>query len=236
MTGPGERRGERPSGRELLKEALGEPLRETTWSLVEAGEHTEVRDASGTVVARIGRRGGAVKAADGRLLVNFVPGVKHLFSPSSLLNSALSGVLGGSESRQWRPGATVEAPPLNLRFVPAGLPFAQVHAHRDHTASIELLPGGRLNEKVIARGLEPDAVARLRTLSPLRYAIASTGSAELADAGGNIVAALASDAPGDSPPAEAAAAPRRLEFRSNELPGIWVLAIVLACERWRYER
>jgi hypothetical protein len=236
MARPGPDRGERSSGRELLEAALADPPRDTTWTVVVAAEHTEVHDASGRVVATAGRSGGAVKGSDGRLLVNFVPGVKQFFSPSNLLNSALSGVLGGSDSPQWRPGTTVEAPPLNLRFVPAGLPFAQVCAHRDGTASIELLPGGGLNDKVFARVLAPDAVARVRALSPHRYAPAATGSAELADAGGNVVAKLEADAPAGGPGAGASAAARRLEFQANELPGVWLVAILLACERWRHAR
>ena len=236
MAQPGPDRGERLSGRELLEAALADPPRDTTWTVVVAAEDTEVHDAAGRVVAATGGSGGAVKGSDGRLLVNFVPGVKQVFSPSNLLNSALSGLLGGSDSRQWQPGTTVEAPPLNLRFVPAGLPFAQVHAHRDGTASVELLPGGRLNDKVIARVLAPDAVARLRAFSPLGYAPTPNGSAELANAGGDLLARLSADARASGPPSGASAAARRLEFHANELPGVWLVAILLACERWHHAR
>jgi hypothetical protein len=123
----------------------------------------------------------------------------------------------------------MEPPPVNLRYVPVGLPFAQVQLDTHGTSRIELLPHGRLNDKVINRALAPAAVERIRARSPLRYEPGPINLAELSDPQGRV---LARAPRADDAPEAQAESTWLIEVVENDLPSVWLLAILLGCRRW----
>jgi len=218
---------DRASGADLLAEALTNPPHDTSWKVTTA-ERLEVRDEAGVLFAWTSQKGGSVKDAGGRMLVSFVPAIKQQFSRSSIIGSALGGILGPN-TPPWSPGGTTEAPPLNLKYMPLGLPFAQVQPEANGTDRIELLPSGRINDKIINRALAPEAVSRIRARSPLLYQRGPANLAELSDPQGCVLARVRSTA---DPPEERAESAWSIDVLDNDLAGVWLFAILLGCRRW----
>jgi hypothetical protein len=193
-------------------------------------DQVEVRDQHGALLAAASLEGGAVRDPDGHLLVTFAPGAKQVFSLGSIVGSALLGAIGGNASPQ---GTTsmrnpVDAPPLNLKYVPVSLPFAQVELQQDGSAQIELLPGGRLNDKLIDRALPADATARIRASSPLHHTLDEGNTAELTDPSSRVLARAAYGSADPSTPGSS----WMIDVLDNDLPAVWLFAILLACRRW----
>ncbi len=213
--------------RERLAEAFADPPHEMTWE-VTTGERIEVRDEAGEVFAWTMPGGGTIKDPEGRLLVTFVPGVKQMFSVSNVIGSAVSGIFG-PEPPPWRPGGSPEAPPLNLRYVPASLPFAQLQVQADGTSRVELLPHGRLNDKVISRSISKVVIERIRARSPLLYQRSPLNLAALSDPGSRVLARVNH---GNGDPEESTGSNWLIEVLDNDLPSVWLFAILIACDRW----
>ncbi len=214
--------------RERLAEAFADPPHETTWEVM-TGERIEVHDEAGAVFAWTKPKGGSIKDPDGRLLVTLVPGAKQMFSVSNMIGSAVSGILG-SEPRPWRPGGSPEAPPLNLRYVPASLPFAQVQLQADASSRVALLPPGRLNDKVISRSISTAVIERIRARSPLLYHATRLNLAELSDPRSCVLARMHH---GNDDSEESTGSNWSIEVLNNDLPSVWLFAILIACYRWR---
>jgi hypothetical protein len=212
---------------ERLAEAFADPPHETTWE-VTTGERIEVHDEAGAVFAWTKPNGGSIKDPNGRLLVTFVPGAKQMFSVSNVIGSAISGILG-SEPPPWRPGGSPEAPPLNLRYVPASLPFAQLQLQADGTSRVELLPPGRLNDKVIGRSISTAVVERIRARSPLLYRRTPMNLPELSDPKSCVLARMHH---GNDDSGESTGSNWLIEVLDNDLPSVWLFAILIACYRW----
>lgn len=213
--------------RERLAKVFADPPHDTTWA-VTTGDRIEVLDEAGAVFAWTKPKGGSIKDPDGRLLVTFIPGAKQMFSVSNVIGSAVSGIFG-SEPPPWRPGGSPEAPPLNLRYVPASLPFAQLQLQADGTSRVELLPPGRLNDKAIGKSISTAVIERMRAQSPLLYQRNPLNLAELSDPGRCVLARM-HQRDGDS---EESTGPNWLiEVLDNELPGVWLFAILIACNSW----
>jgi hypothetical protein len=216
----------RRPGREVLAAALADPPSHTSWQ-VTRGERFEVRDGSGQPFAYVNLAASSIKDTDGRLLVTLVPAVMQMFSLTNQLGSALSGMLSAENTPWHGGGGATEAPPLNLRYVPAGLSFARIHADPAGPARVELLPSGRLNDRSVVSKLAPELASRIRGRGPLRYRRGDGGVDELGDPQGRLLARLlTADTDRESDVL------RSVEVLDNDLPGVWLLGILIGCRRW----
>jgi hypothetical protein len=218
------------SRREQFGEAWASPPRQTAWQII-PGERLELRDSGGALIAwmRGDRTLSGVRDPAGRLLVTFKPAIiKQLFSASNIAQLAVEGAVFGDTDVNAGPsrGGPANAPGLDLHDVSTGITFAQVAQTGpggSPAAYVGLLPAGRLNDRVIGRSLGPSDVARIRQGSPLLYALAPDGAAQLSDPLGRVVARLRDAVP---VPAEG---PQQIEIVDNDLPAPWLFAIVLGC-------
>jgi hypothetical protein len=222
------RGGEGPSRQQELAAALAAPPRGTTWELV-PGERLELRDGSGGLIAwmKAGRSLSGLRDAAGRLLVTFKPAVvRQVFSGANILQLGIEGAVFGDtvNARPGGPGPG-SVPGVGLHDVSTGITFAQV-GHGDGTHA-DLLPTGRLNERLLLRHLGPPEISRLRAASPLSYLTDQAGAGVLAGPAGRVAARIPGGLvqPGMT-------SPRPVEIGDNDLPGGWLFAILLACWRW----
>jgi hypothetical protein len=205
-----------------------EPPRQTAWT-VARGERVEVLDAQGELIVwtRADRTLAGFHDASGRLVVMFSPAVGRAFSAENLVETALDGAIGagvgttGTASR----GGPVSGPALNLRDLPTGVVFAVV-VPTGGSRSIELLPQGRLNDRVVRRRLDADFVARLQAGSPLGLTGVPPATEELTSADGRVMARATYE------PGPDADAPRTIEVLDNDLPAPWLLGSLWGAHHW----
>lgn len=119
-----------------------------------------------------------VRTVDGERLLSLAPDIAGTIAPRTsagvidgLVDFAAGAALG-SNSQTGMPIGGWAGPRLNSWLVreTAGLVIARVDAQSEGSR-IELLPGGALNAKIVARRFAAEFAAHIRGLGPLSYAI-----------------------------------------------------------------
>ncbi len=196
--------------------ALPAAAQHVRWHL-ERGERVELRGAFGELIAWTkAKPSSAVRDPDGGLLAQIRPVAK--LSGFDIASAALEGAtLGGAPPPSGGRSTPAPEPRFAVKDTRSQVTFAVVV--RVPTGSqVVLLPGGAINERLIARSLDDQDVTRIRAGSPLSYASTGGNAYVLLDQSETVVVREEISATGSD-----------VEVHDNPLPTPWLFATLLAC-------
>jgi hypothetical protein len=205
------------------------------WTVVR-DERVELHGADGSVLAwaRPDRAMSGLHDAGGQLAVVLRPQVKDQFALRNLLRLAVDGVVMGNSNNKRYSRNRISGPPLLVVSTRPQLTLAEIAPDDNGSHVINLVPAGRLNDRLLSRSVSLETSSRLRACNPLTLTKMSEGMEQLADVAGRVFAraAYARVPIGASAAGDTDDHPQSVEVLDNDLPAIVLYAVLVGAHGW----
>ncbi|MDT7577536.1 MAG: hypothetical protein QOH17_3869 [Pseudonocardiales bacterium] len=200
---------------------LADPVRHAEW-IVRLGPNWQLLTNHGTVLALTNPdHSYSVRSLDGHLLTQTDIAV---VDTDDVAAAAFAGLHSAPDRRA----------KLQIRDTRSRMIVADCHRASDGIV-IRVLPGGVVNQKLVARALEPDLAEAVIRSGPWTYRVTAPGQGELRGHDGQLFAcdAFTRSTPADPPDRRGNLIWWTIRIDENPFPTSWLFAVLLACEHLR---